>query len=225
MSPVGSSGILNRRSSCDLFECIELMERFTEAQARHVFRQIASAVAYLASLSIVHRDIKDENILIDDHFNVKLIDFGSASFLGLSQRRSGSSLHHHYHHQNPNSNHQHHHQPQQQQQPQPQQMFLGTLQYAAPEILEGRQHQGLECEVWSLACCLYIMLVGEAPFESLRDIRLSAPMRPRNPNIVFSPMCAHLLAWMFEKDPARRPSIVQVLNHPWLAVGSGNAEV
>lgn len=186
------------------------MERFNETQARHVFRQIADAVSYLGSLSIVHRDIKDENILIDDHFNVKMIDFGSASFFGsvgttaaaaavrMGSASAGAAA-----------------AAQQQQQ----QMFLGTLQYAAPEILEGRQHQGPECEIWSLACCLYIMLVGEAPFESLRDIRTSPPMRPRNPNVQFSPLCAHLLAWMFEKEPRRRPTIAQVLNHPWLAVG------
>jgi len=39
------------------------------------------AVDYLRSLSILHRDIKDENIILNESFDIKLIDFGSASFL------------------------------------------------------------------------------------------------------------------------------------------------
>ncbi|KAI9337911.1 kinase-like domain-containing protein [Zopfochytrium polystomum] len=174
-----------RRASCDLFECIELLKNFTEPQAQYVFRQLISVVAYLESVGVLHRDIKDENVLINDSFEIKLIDFGSASFVTPHKRGE--------------------------------RMFLGTLQYAPPEILEGRCHQGAKCEVWSLACCLYIMLVGEAPFTSLNEVRLSPPRSPRDRSIEFSPQCENLLAWMFEKDPARRPSISQVLFHPWLS--------
>ncbi|KAJ3093019.1 hypothetical protein HDU96_002547 [Phlyctochytrium bullatum] len=173
---------LQRRNSCDLFECIELMERFTEHQARHVFRQIASAVAYLASVGIVHRDIKDENILIDDSFTVKLIDFGSASF---ASHNDG--------------------------------LFLGTLQYAAPEIFEGHRQRGVECEVWSLGCCLYIMLTGEVPFPTPHDVRFAPPQALRPGVGPLSEQCADLVAWMLEKDPRRRASVADVLLHPWLA--------
>ncbi|KAL1918926.1 uncharacterized protein VTP21DRAFT_2307 [Calcarisporiella thermophila] len=72
------TGLLVRRTSCDLFECIEHHRKFSEDQARHIFRQVVDAVHHLSRLGVCHRDIKDENIVIDDHYRVKLIDFGSA---------------------------------------------------------------------------------------------------------------------------------------------------
>ncbi|KAK3810031.1 MAG: kinase-like domain-containing protein [Benniella sp.] len=73
--------LLVRRTSCDLFECIEHHSKFSESQARMIFKQIVECVDYLDSKGICHRDIKDENIVIDNDFRVKLIDFGSAVFI------------------------------------------------------------------------------------------------------------------------------------------------
>jgi len=53
--------------------------RLPEPEAAHIFRQIVSAVAYMHKLNVVHRDLKLENILINDAKNenvIKIIDFG-----------------------------------------------------------------------------------------------------------------------------------------------------
>eukprot|EP00347_Sterkiella_histriomuscorum_P019679 403340700 len=47
-----------------------------EDQARFFFKQLCESMRYLHSMNICHRDLKLENILIDDRNNIKLIDFG-----------------------------------------------------------------------------------------------------------------------------------------------------
>jgi carbon catabolite-derepressing protein kinase len=52
-------------------------EHLPEIQARRLFTQLISALEYLHSTKMVmHRDIKAENVLLDEHWNVRLIDFG-----------------------------------------------------------------------------------------------------------------------------------------------------
>lgn len=51
-----------------------------EDEARPILRKILSALAYLHSKRICHRDIKLENVLLDADLNPKLIDFGFSSF-------------------------------------------------------------------------------------------------------------------------------------------------
>ena len=66
----------------DLFDYITQKGVVSEKSSRFLFRQILEAIQYSHSMGVVHRDIKDENILIDlkEHC-IKLIDYGSGTFL------------------------------------------------------------------------------------------------------------------------------------------------
>jgi MAP/microtubule affinity-regulating kinase len=63
-------------------------QRLPEKEAAFVYRQIISAMAYMHSINVVHRDMKLDNILIDDndHDKIKLIDFGFATACGPDEK-------------------------------------------------------------------------------------------------------------------------------------------
>ncbi|KAG6812599.1 hypothetical protein H0H92_001950 [Tricholoma furcatifolium] len=130
-----------RRPSHDLFECIEQSEykRLSEKQARYVFSQVVDAVYYLDSQGVTHRDIKDENLVIDRDLKVKLIDFGSAAVVDPNEPRPYYTL------------------------------FYGTTAYASPEILLKQPYQAPPAEIWTLGVLLSYLLTGTSPFPTVQD--------------------------------------------------------
>lgn len=66
----------------DLFDYIEMRSNMEESECRNIFSQVVAALHHLHTKAlVVHRDIKDENIVLDGENRVKLIDFGSAAYI------------------------------------------------------------------------------------------------------------------------------------------------
>lgn len=69
-------------STCsDLFDFIGNTPNISESIIKIIFTQICEAVLYLHANNIAHNDLKDENIIINDHLQVKIVDFGSCGYI------------------------------------------------------------------------------------------------------------------------------------------------
>ena len=74
--------VMERFNSKDLFDFISEQGPLAEGLARDLFSQLLETVQQCHEKGVVHRDIKDENILLDmNTFKTKLIDFGSGTKL------------------------------------------------------------------------------------------------------------------------------------------------
>ncbi|KAG7314524.1 hypothetical protein KOW79_021827 [Hemibagrus wyckioides] len=69
----------------EIFDYLASHGRLSEAEARRKFWQILSAVEYCHERSIVHRDLKAENLLLDANMNIKIADFGFGNFFQPGQ--------------------------------------------------------------------------------------------------------------------------------------------
>lgn len=66
----------------DLFDYIELRRNMEETECQNIFVQVAQAIHHLHTKAmVVHRDIKDENVVLDGDGHIRLIDFGSATYI------------------------------------------------------------------------------------------------------------------------------------------------
>ncbi|KAG6876063.1 hypothetical protein C0992_001109 [Termitomyces sp. T32_za158] len=179
-----------KRPSHDLFECIEQSEhkRLSEKQARYVFTQVVDAVCYLDSQGITHRDIKDENLVIDRNLKVKLIDFGSAVVVDPSEPRPYYTL------------------------------FYGTTAYASPEILLKKQYQAPPAEIWTLGILLSFLLTGTSPFATVKDaIRGKISLLEFTGTSCLSEAALDLMRRCLDPNPKTRATIAEVKAHPWFA--------
>ena len=93
----------------------------------------------------------------------------------------------------------------------------GTVVYAAPEVLEGKEYHGMLADVWSSGIVLYGMLSGFLPFSDKDDeINKKQVIKGeiKYPDF-FSDMAIDLLKHMLDIDPMTRYTLQEIKDHPW----------
>jgi serine/threonine protein kinase/tetratricopeptide (TPR) repeat protein len=119
--------------------------RCTVAEALDVCAQVAGALQKAHAAGVIHRDVKPENLMLDEEGHVKVLDFGIAKQVAPApsvDTEAPTSAH-----VNTASG-----------------VVLGTTAYMSPEQVRGHELDG-RSDVWSLGCVFYEMLTGRAPFE------------------------------------------------------------
>ncbi|ORX92543.1 Pkinase-domain-containing protein [Basidiobolus meristosporus CBS 931.73] len=180
----------------DLFDYVaNHANEYCESKVQEIFKHIVDAVEYLHSKNICHRDLKLENILIQESsegaLSIKITDLGLAEFVDNNSTLTTR---------------------------------CGSEEYTAPEVILGQPCNGFKADVWSLGVILYTMLVGYLPFsmdgsQSRRsffyrianaDYRL-----PRDRTI--SPEASDLLRILLQSNPKKRLEVSEIKKHPWLS--------
>ncbi|MFI0408637.1 protein kinase [Actinomadura sp. 3N508] len=147
------------------------------ADACTVAAETASALAAIHDAGVVHRDVKPENVLLDDRRSppaVRLTDFGIAR---IAEQTGSKST-----------------------------MLVGTAPYIAPELADG-QPPTPASDLYALGIMLYEMCCGVTPFadrSTLVMLKHHGGSRPGRPPGVPDPVW-ELIEALLAKDPEARP--------------------
>lgn len=181
-----------------------LSHKLTEPEILVIMKDITLAVAMCHHLQppLLHRDIKIENVLLDDKRTYKLCDFGSAVPYAPVPKTS-----------------------QEFQLLKDDIMQHTTPQYRAPEMIDLTRKFPIDdkLDIWALGCFLYKLCYYTTPFElpnhtSLQDLETlilncSHTLKlPHNmPGSMFSPRLKNIIKCCLREDPRRRPNASQLL--------------
>jgi len=181
----------------ELFDILYYTNQLDPITARTYFLQMLKALKACHDAGIVHRDIKPQNLLLDGYFQLKLSDFG-LSFLGKEGVESSSIVMNTH--------------------------YVGTRGYQAPELLK-REPYTKACDIFSAGVVLFILLTGYPPFEqAIKTDKWFHPLYKGNRDKFWEQHkgcgiddnCKWLLSKMMAYRPHERPTLEQVLNHPWV---------
>eukprot|EP00727_Mastigamoeba_balamuthi_P006390 m51a1_g2371 putative serine threonine-protein kinase 10 (1901) ;mRNA; r:655050-664826 len=178
-------------SAADIYQ--ELNRPMEEKEIQLICRDTLRGLQYLHSNGILHRDIKGANILIKQDGSVKLVDFGVCGKVSAQSptRRT----------------------------------FIGTPYWMAPEVIENKgapsPYDG-RCDVWSLGITLLELAHGEPPLSELHPMKALFQIPYRTPPTLNKPQLwssgfNDFVTQSLMRDPRQRPTVGQLLNHPWMA--------
>lgn len=167
--------------------------RLDPASAARLFVQLLSAVQFCHAHSVVHLDLKPENLLMDTHNNLLLCDFGLARV--FSSGPDGRTVYAPFHIDQP-------------------------VCYIAPEICRGDRFDGVPADIWSCGVILFVSMTGKFPFRGpVQSDKLYQRLLEgtyKYPDSI--PYAAQdLLDLILVDDPLERPSIGEILKHRFLA--------
>lgn len=98
---------------------------------------------------------------------------------------------------------------------------MGSAMYMAPEVF--KQSYNADCDVWSLGICLYLLLSGRPPFEGSDTASIFRRVLGSEPDFVSAPWgrvskkAKSFIAALLAKDPEKRLSVKEALNHPFIS--------
>ncbi|KAF8649339.1 hypothetical protein AX16_005874 [Volvariella volvacea WC 439] len=175
-----------------LMDMLRRRRRFTEPEARFFMVQLIGACHYLHTHQVIHRDLKLGNIFLDSEMNVKVGDFGLAALIENPGERKKT--------------------------------ICGTPNYIAPEVLfDTVNGHSFEVDTWSLGVILYTFVIGRPPFQTkevkviyqrIRDNVYEFPVDRQ-----ISTDVQHLIQQILLPDPSMRPSLHEIIQHPFFING------
>lgn len=189
-----------------------------ESVARYLFAPTVDALVYLHSLEIAHRDLKMENILLDNDYVPKVTDFSYSCWLSepgthspLDRTNKTLTL----------KSFTKHHRTKQQLSMRLNDTFCGTLPYLSPEMIRQFPYDPKKTDTWSLGVCLYVMLNDRLPFP-FNDIKLMVKRQLTRDfkfrsSVEASDTCRDLVARLLDPDFSRRVSSVEASQHDWMS--------
>ncbi len=144
--------------------------------------QICEALAYAHQAGVIHRDLKPDNINVNQQGQIKILDFGLARLHSVKEHTALTK---------PGT-------------------ALGTCSYMSPEQARGKEADE-RSDLYSLGIILYEFLVGMTPFSADEPATIlhmqvhDAPERPRDINPDLPVEVEQLILWILNKDPIDRP--------------------